>query len=466
MRILILRVLALASLYSLLSCASSGRGRLDLAPALDDPAQLEKLCAGGASAACALSGKPALSTRTLPILQGLSGPSETRILVSAPKNASLTYFVRNTKDGKSTRSTFERSVMKGTSWVIDRLEIFNLPAGGEFEFIVADENGELWDRRTFAGLNPAKKNAKVAVVSCSDEGWIDEQKQIWTELLARKPDAVFLIGDNVYADKPPVTGIEHLMRRYAESRAGLELFKSPRLVPVMATWDDHDYGQNDGDRTFAHKSAATTTFFQFFPQEKPGANFQRGPGVSSWWRAFGVNFAFLDDRSFRTPNGLDLPDQTHFGADQEKWIRQGLKEAREPVLLISGDQFFGEYKFCESYQTNHPKSMKTELAQWKKAKVPVVFVSGDRHLADINKVPRSVMGYETYELTSSAIHARVYKDGFARCPSYNQVVGVAGEFNYMMIGFSAATRAQLKLNVQSFGLGNKTHFQKTLTVKR
>jgi alkaline phosphatase D len=464
MRVFIFRATALLSLCFVLSCASSGRGRLDLGPAIDDPAQLEKLCVGGSSAACALAGKPATPMHPVPILQGLTGPSETRLLVQAPKSAPLAYFVRG--GGKIRKAEFNRNLIKGTQVAVDRLEIFNLPAGVEFEFIVAGEDGVLWDKRSFSGLNPAKKNAKVAVASCIDENWRDIQKQMWTDVLAKKPDAIFLIGDNVYADIPPVTGLEHLLRRYSESRGGLELFRAARLVPVFATWDDHDYGQNDSDRTWVHKQAATSTFFQFFPQEQSGANFQRGPGVSSWWKAFGVNFALLDGRSFRSPNGLDLPDQTHFGAEQEKWIQQNLKDAREPVFLMSGDQFFGEYEVCESYQTNHPKSLKAQLAQWKKARVPIVFVSGDRHMTEINEVSRKLMGYTTYELTSSAIHARVYKGSFERCPPPAQVVGVTGEMNYMILGIERASKAQLKLNVQSFGLENKSLFQKTLTVKR
>jgi hypothetical protein len=333
--------------------------------------------------------------------------------------------------------------------------------------VVLGADGMLWDRRKFSALDLAKKRAHFIIASCMDENWKDLQKAMWTQVLEHGADAIFLIGDNVYADLPAkITTAEQLIRRYSEAREGIELFRSPKLVPIMATWDDHDYGVNDGDRTWFLKNASTSTFFGFFPQEKAGAEFQRGPGVSSWWKAFGVNFALLDDRSFRSPNGLDTPDQTHFGAEQEKWIQQGLKGAREPVLLMSGDQFFGDYKACESYETNQPKSLRAQIAEWKKAKVPVLFISGDRHLADINEVPKNILGYTTYEITSSAIHARVYKDGFDRCPSPHQVVGSAGEMNYMLVEILKAQKSMLQIQVQSYGPDKKLQFQKKLTVKR
>jgi hypothetical protein len=455
----------LFGLLCLSSCASPGLGRLDLTPATDDKAQLEKLCGERVSGACALLGREALPTHTLPILQGLTSHQQARFVAHVPKLAALTYFVTGPKG--IVKVPFNRQLMKGSGFALDQFEVFNLELGLTYELIVVGGDGTLWDRRKFSALDLGKKRAHFIIASCMDENWKDLQKTMWTQVLEHGADVIFLIGDNVYADLPTrITSAEQLMRRYSEAREGLELFRAPKLVPIMATWDDHDYGVNDGDRTWALKSAVTSTFFGFFPQEKPGAEFQRGPGVSSWWKAFGVNFALLDDRSFRSPDGLDLRDQTHFGAEQERWIQQGLKDAREPVLLMSGDQFFGEYKSCESYETNQPKSLKAQLAQWRKVKVPILFISGDRHLADINLVPKPVLGYPTYEITSSAIHARVYKDGFERCPSPHQVVGAAGEMNYMLVEIQNAKRTQLTLEVQSYGPDRKLQFQKKLTVKR
>jgi alkaline phosphatase D len=232
---------------------------------------------------------------------------------------------------------------------------------------------------------------------------------------------------------------------------------------VFAVWNDHDYGKNDGDRTFNGKTESTDIFLTFFAQRKPAPGFEPGPGVSSWWNAYGAHFAFLDNRSFRSPNGLDIPDQTHFGEAQDKWLSEHLQISHEAVFLISGDQFFGGYHPFESFEGNHPKRFLAELLEWKAAGAPLVFMSGDRRLSEILKVPAARLGYTTYELTSSPIHAQPSE---AKYPSPNQLVGADGQCNYIILELIRSERNFVQLDVQAFGLERKQLYQKTLTVKR
>ena len=179
-----------------------------------------------------------------------------------------------------------------------------------------------------------------------------------------------------------------------------------------------------------------------------------------------MRFLFLDNRSFRSPNKLDLPDQTHFGVEQEDWIEVQLKSANEPVLLVSGDQFFGGYQSFESYEGSHPKSFSAQLARWKKSKVPIVFVSGDRHLSEVIQVPRKYLGYQTFELTSSPLHAKVFPDAFQKNPSPNQKVGIAGKYNYMLLDLEKSGPKFFQLSVRSKGLDQTTLFEAKLSVKK
>ena len=43
-------------------------------------------------------------------------------------------------------------------------------------------------------------------------------------------------------------------------------------------------------------------------------------------------------------------DQTHFGAEGERWLSEQLAQSKEPTFLVSGDQFFGGYHPFESYR--------------------------------------------------------------------------------------------------------------------
>lgn len=429
--------------------------------------ELSKLCTKGVTGACALLGQSTKAIEPLPIMQSVTSSSQSRFVIVTSKDEDLTYFVKSGSNFvRLPPEHFERPT---SDQAVDHVEAFNLTVGPTYEFLVLGPDGRLWDQRNFQALDAHKKRARVAVISCMDDHLKEPMEKMWPQVLRQKPDAILLIGDNVYADhvdgKWVGTSPDVLWTRYVQTRMDLPLFKAKDLIPTLATWDDHDFGHNDADRTYPYKAQSTDIFMAFFAQHKPAPNFSRGPGVSSAWTAFGTKFLLLDDRSFRSPDKLDLPDQTHFGVDQEKWIVDHLEKTKVPIFLVDGDQFFGGYHPFESYEGSHPKSFKKQLPQWRKSASPIIFVSGDRHLSEIIKVPANALGYPTFEITSSGIHATVFADAFKKNPSPNQLVGVAGQYNYSILELMRAEPHYLEVGVQAFGLDDKQLYQKTLTVK-
>lgn len=440
-----------------------------LEQSLDRPEVLEKLCKEGTSGACALLGREAMVMNEVPVLQGVTSNSQARFVILAPKNDRLAYFVRG--PNKTVRLHPERYFREFSPLATDQIEAFELDPAQSYELLVLGPDGTLWDKRQFRALDLNKKNARLAIVSCQDDSLKNEMKAMGAQLIAEKPDAILMIGDNVYADHLPggwqLAAREQLWNRYVDTRSVSPLFRAKTLVPVFATWDDHDYGRNDSDRTNPGKEEAFKVFRAFFDQAHPGPSFETGPGVASVWKGFGLRFLMLDDRTFRSPNRVDLPDQTHFGPQQEEWILLHLNAAREPVFMISGDQFFGAYHPFESYQGNQPKSFAQQLPRWKNtARVPVIFVSGDRHLTEIIKVPKQAMGYPTYELTSSPLHSSVFAGALAKNPNPNQLVGKDGIQNYMIVTVLKAEPKRVDLDVQSYTMEHKLVYQKKLTVKK
>ncbi|MBX3022299.1 MAG: alkaline phosphatase family protein [Bdellovibrionales bacterium] len=431
--------------------------------------ELQVLCDKGLTGPCALLGKPAEARAPLSVLQSVTSDQQSRFVVVLPKSEKPLYFIRRAEF--IARLTPERFTHGASRFVTEQIEAFALSPKEKYELLITTPGGELLDKRQFRALDVKRKRVRLALISCADDKLMDVATKMWPQLMAQKPDAMLWLGDNVYADrvgdKWQEPNPDSIWERYVQTRNALPVFKSAELIPVFATWDDHDYGRNDRDRTFEYKAQSLDIFFSFFAQRKPAPGFERGPGVASWWTAFGVQIALLDDRYFRSPNRLDVPDQTHFGVDQEKWIVASLSAARVPVLLASGDQFFGGYQKFESYEGNHPASFKTQLAEWRKAaKVPLLLISGDRHLTEIIKVPDSVFGYPTFEITSSPIHAKVFANALKDEPSPNQLVGMAGVYNYSILELMRAERGLLQASVQAFTLDNKLLYQKTLTVKR
>ncbi|HMN68207.1 MAG TPA: alkaline phosphatase D family protein [Bdellovibrionales bacterium] len=452
-------ILIVGMVAGLSACATGPR-----TPPINESSNFNELCASGMTAACAITGQKIVVHDRLAVMQGPTSAAQTRFAVALPKKTSALYFWKGPRGLSAAKP--ERRERKDSALAVDQLEVFGIELGAGYELFVLDEYGKLLDQRRFRALDLGKEKTKLAVVSCADDELKAEQFKMWPQLLKARPDAILMIGDNAYASRKGDQIPEYIWRRYAETRAALEIYKVEDLVPIVATWDDHDYGAGDGDRTFKYKDEAREIFFAFFPQTKPGEAFARGPGVASSWDAFGVRILLTDDRSFRSPNRLDLPDETHFGVEQEAWIQDELKTAKTPVLLTSGDQFFGGYQPRESYQGNHPKSFETQLKAWRKTKVPVVFVSGDRHLTEIIKVPREALGYPTFEITSSPIHARVYPGAFKTDPSPRQLVGIDGVHNYAFLKIEKASAAELQLQVESYGMDEKRLFERKLQVKR
>lgn len=467
-----LRLFALL-LAGLTACTTGPKKNLDQIEAAitqgpnQGPESLKAACQQGSTGACALSGEKVEAKHPLPILQSVTSNSQARFVLSVPKGEHPRYYIkRGTLISSLTAERFERAT---SSVAVDQVEAFDLKINETYELFVLGQDSSLWDQRTFKALDLSHVRSRVAVISCMDDHLKVPMLKMWPQVLSQKPDAIWMIGDNVYADHLEKgwgdTNPESLWNRYVQTRAELPIYKARQLIPVFATWDDHDFGRNDSDRTYAYKEQSTDIFFAFFAQKKPAPGFERGPGVASWLSTFGVQVGLLDDRSFRSPDNTNLPDETHLGLEQMGWIQKHLQTAKAPVLLVDGDQFFGGYHKFESFQGSHPKDFLKALNEWKKSKVPVLFISGDRHLSEIIKVERSALGYPTFEITSSGIHSTVFADAFVRAPSPNQLIGVAGQYNYSVLEFMRASKTLLQVSVQAFGIDEKLLYQKTLTVK-
>lgn len=393
-----------------------------------------------------------------PILQGPADLEETHIVVMRPLKESLRYFVKSSD--QVVRLTPQHENLRESEYSLDHLEVSSLKKGEPHMLYVFDERGRLKDQREFGFLNPAKKEVKIFVASCMDDSFKDLQAEMWDQAFLASPDLMLFIGDNVYADSGPKGPLqvnpEVLTKRYIETRLLLKSFRQARLIPTFSIWDDHDFGQNNGGKAFRWKDESSLLFRQFFPQRGVDHFYVNGPGLSSRLVFKNFDVTLFDNRSFRT-------DKTHFGKEQEDWFFQNLNP-KKLNLLVSGDQWFGGYHPFESYQGSHPESFKTFLSRLKKTKAPVIFVSGDRHLTELMKIPPQYLGRPSFEVTSSGIHARMYSGAFKKNPSPLQVVGVDGKANFLLMEIPNQGQVS-SIFVKSEGQDKTTLFEKRISLK-
>ena len=136
---------------------------------------------------------------------------------------------------------------------------------------------------------------------------------------------------------------------------------------------------------------------------------------------------------------------------------KSLKKARNN-WLVSGDQFFGGYQPRDSFQGDHPKAFKDFLGAIKKTKKKFLFVSGDRHMSEVMKIPKSFLGYESYEITSSPIHSSVYPGASQEYKNPLRMSSVDGKWNYVIVDVDGSSYPN-KIQVEAKGLGGQSFFK-------
>jgi alkaline phosphatase D len=164
---------------------------------------------------------------------------------------------------------------------------------------------------------------------------------------ATKPDAFVWMGDNIYGD---TTTMSTMRQKYDAKKADASYAQFLAAgIPTLATWDDHDFGQNNAGRFYPTRAESQQEFVRHFdlPVTDPRhANFAgtTREGVYSS-HLFGsapnsMRVIALDARYHRS-NTLGTPCDTAttlLGADQWAWLQGELDAGGDVVVIVSGMQ--------------------------------------------------------------------------------------------------------------------------------
>jgi alkaline phosphatase D len=263
--------------------------------------------------------------------------------------------------------------------------------------------------------------SRIGFGSCAHQ---DRPQPIWEAVLASKPDVFLLIGDNIYGD---TRDMAVLRKKYAQEAAVPGLIKLRAAVPVLGTWDDHDFGENDAGADYPFKRQSQQLFLDFFqvPADSPRRT-QEGIYSAQTFGPPGkrVQIILLDTRYFRsrlarrpatsatsataaTPQrrvyvGNDDPNVTMLGEAQWRWLGEQLRQPAELRLLVSSIQLVSEDHSAEKWM-NFPRERQRLFALIRQTRAHgIVVLSGDRHFADLSMMDAGI-GYPIYDLTSSGL---------------------------------------------------------------
>lgn len=254
--------------------------------------------------------------------------------------------------------------------------------------------------------------------SCCKQG---RPQPIWNAITAKQSDLFLMLGDNIYGDSDEV---DVLREKYALLGAEPGFQQLRKQTKVLATWDDHDYGLNDGGVEFVSKVGSQKAFNDFFEvPEGAGSRLHEGVYDAHVFGPVGkrTQIILLDTRFHRSPlkkwqgekrplTGPYIedsgPNTTMLGSQQWTWLEEQMKVPAELRILCSSIQFLSAEHGWEYWQ-NMPLERQRLIDLIQQSGGRSIVLSGDRHLAEISKVSIGERGntMDLYDITSSSLNA-------------------------------------------------------------
>jgi alkaline phosphatase D len=232
-------------------------------------------------------------------------------------------------------------------------------------------------------------SSRIAFGSCNNAYAPNE---LWDDIFLAKPEAWIWGGDIVYADSDDFGTIEKHYHRQLENQEYKRLTDSTK---ILATWDDHDYGMNDGGVTFSAKAKSQEALLNFLKVgQSDSRRDQEGVYYSEQIQTEGhtVEVILLDTRYFRSdltkgtegrrydPNYDEAA--TMLGDTQWVWLSHRLTTSTaDLILLVSSIQFLSSEHGYEKWQ-NFPHERERLISLLKQIDRPLMVLSGDRHISE------------------------------------------------------------------------------------
>ena len=299
-----------------------------------------------------------------------------------------------------------------------------------YQFKVGNEVSPIGRTRTAPA--PGAHLDQLTFAFCSCQKWDDGYYSAYRRIAEEDLDLVFFLGDYIYENGINATGgvrnvplpeqfreetvtLERYRLQYALYKTDPDLQKAHALFPFVVTWDDHEVDNdytgaisqdNDPVEAFLRRRAAA---YQAFYEHLPLRQFSlpQGPNMLLYRRlTFGdlAEFSVLDTRQYRsdqpcsdgeTPRcdaALD-PSKTMTGAEQERWLLDGLNRSQsrwnaiaQQVLMAELDHRIGPGEiFWNDSWDGYPLARNRILDYIANQRIanPVV-ITGDWHSTFVN----------------------------------------------------------------------------------
>lgn len=243
---------------------------------------------------------------------------------------------------------------------------------------------------------------QFTVVVGGGAGFTPKYERMWSTIEQHQPDALYLLGDNVYIDDPTHPLTHHYCYHRRQSQPDWRSLVAK--TPTYAIYDDHDFGLNDCvPGPFIDKPEWKRPVWQIFRNNWANPAYGGGDSQPGCWFDFyigDVHFIMLDGRYYRNHVG-----GTMLGPVQKEWLLRTLKESKGTFKVLASSVPWsagvkpGSRDTWDGYAAEREEIFRfVETNQLD----GVVLISADRHRVDVRKTKRAE-SYDLYEVMSSRL---------------------------------------------------------------
>ncbi|MGM0934208.1 MAG: alkaline phosphatase D family protein [Bacteroidota bacterium] len=288
----------------------------------------------------------------------------------------------------------------------------------------------------------------LAFGSCNKQ---EAPQPLWEPIMKNQPDVFVWGGDNIYADTPDM----QLMQKYYHTQQNVPGYKRlTNSIPVYGTWDDHDYGVNDGGKEWEFKEESQQLFLDFMGvSEDDPRRGREGVYHSELLETpkGNIKLIILDTRYFRDELEPDaVPGKrykenskgTILGEEQWQWLEEELQTSTATFnIILSSIQVISEEHGFETWG-NFPAERKRliKLIENSSAK-NIIILSGDRHISEFSEMKRDRLNYPLVDFTSSGItHSYI---SFSGEPNRYRIGEVVSDLSFGLLKFDLKNNKML-----------------------
>lgn len=272
-------------------------------------------------------------------------------------------------------------------------------SGGSPVQVAGPADGLKFKTRMTSGT---KGTITVAFVSCAN----NTSEPVWERIGLLNPDQVILGGDTPYVDVQDLATSRDKHRAFLDTPFMRSLIRGTSAV---GTWDDHDFGLNNGNGVNAGDRRENTR--KAFVEYR--AHDQFGTGTEGVYHKvdLGVMEIFLLDPRWWSQTGaspVDPSKKTAFGPEQWAWIQQALETSKAPFKVLAMGEVWEDKKNGENDDLFTYWYERDALYDFIRSKsIPgVVVLGGDIHVSR-HLIHRQRIGYDLHDFVTSPAHTSV-----------------------------------------------------------